>query len=144
MKNISFALRQSIFVMVCATVFIIPLMSTPSSAAQMFPPKDSAGNICAGILEWDGHNSMTCVPGLSGDASTGNVTETYGTIMNQGMAVYGNSASFGDGKSNIWWQGICNGAGNVGSDMSGNLHCCPPGMVVTGANQSSVSCGYLN
>lgn len=134
---------------VAAIIAILPLMTPAIASAEainMLPPYDSQGHVCTGILQWDGTaHGLTCFTQLSGDVKTGSITLGAPLILNQSnIQTNKGIVVFGDGQSTVTWQNVCNGAGTVGVDMSGNLHCCPPGKIVTVTYQNSVSCGYLN
>lgn len=128
----------------------VSLASKPASAAiQMLPPIDGNGSVCGslGMLQWDGANAITCIPGFYGDVVTGNVTQTAPAHFFGGMHIESTQATLGNDKSTVIWEELaeqCNGAGNVGVDKSGYLHCCPLGKIVTSSDDYSVTCGTLN
>lgn len=150
MKQAGFALMRSFFAF--AACFLA--LSAPVSAAsnQIFPPHDPSGNACANgtVLQWqamsDGTYNAVCLPTLHGDMSTGNVVQNGSGEVDGPLHVQGTSAILGDYDSGVYWKNVavqCNGAGNVGVDLSGNLHCCPLGKVVMAATATTVTCGSM-
>lgn len=109
------------------------------------------GGLNGGILAWEGsgsQNPINCSPMFYGDPTSGNVYQTGKVQLDQGLYINGANANLGDQGSKVIWaslpnEGECAGGGNVGVDVSGGLHCCPYGRVVTAASLNAVTCGTL-
>ena len=139
------ARSAALFMALSLFVFALPA----HAAVHMLPPLDANGQPCSqlGMLQWDGNSAIKCIPGFHGDLNTGNVTQQFGqTTFTHGVEINGPSAVLGDNSSAVIWRELaeqCGGAGNVGVDAGGHLHCCPLSQVVLSASNTGVSCGTL-